>query len=330
MNNLTFPILRLLADGRFHSGEEIARHFNVTRATVWNAIQYAESLGVEIFSVRGRGYRLPEPVLLLQRDSVLAAIGPQRGWFNLELHDQLESTNSYLMKQAVAGMAHATCVAALLQTKGRGRRGRTWQAGLGASLTFSLLWRFQCGASALSGLSLAVGVALVRALHGIGVTAAQLKWPNDVLIQRQGHYQKLAGILIELQGDMEGPSTAVIGIGVNLRLPESLRRNIDQPVTDIQAVTAQAPDPNMLLGFVLKNLADVLSEFERNGFTRLREEWLLHHAYQNQTVRLLSPNGRETQAVVSGIAEDGVLLVETAAGVQRFSVGEISLRGMAA
>lgn len=330
MNNLTFPILRLLADGRFHSGEEIARHFDVTRATVWNAIQYAESLGIEIFSVRGRGYRLPEPIILLQRDKVLAAIGPQRSWFNLELHDQLESTNSHLMKQTAAGMAHATCVAASLQTKGRGRRGRAWQAGLGASLTFSLLWRFQCGASALSGLSLAVGVALIRTLHGMGVTDARLKWPNDVLVQHQGHYQKLAGILIELQGDMEGPSAAVIGVGINLRLPASLRRNIDQAATDMQAMTRQAPDPNLLLGSVLKNLADVLSEFERNGFAQLREEWLLHHAYQNQAVRLLSPDGRETQAVVSGIAEDGVLLVETAAGPQRFSAGEISLRGIAA
>src|SRR4051812_11548101 len=129
MNNLTFPILRLLADGRFQSGEAIARHFGVTRATVWNALQEAEAIGIELFSVRGRGYRLPEPIHLLEADSVLAAIGEQRAWFNLELHDQLESTNSYLMKQAAAGAPHATCVAAALQTKGRGRRGRAWQAG---------------------------------------------------------------------------------------------------------------------------------------------------------------------------------------------------------
>jgi BirA family biotin operon repressor/biotin-[acetyl-CoA-carboxylase] ligase len=327
LNNLTFPILRLLADGRFHSGEEIARHFDVTRATVWNAIQHAESLGVEIFSVRGRGYRLPEPVTLLERDGILAAIGEQRSWFNLELHDQLESTNSYLMKRAAAGAAHATCVVASLQTKGRGRRGREWQAGLGASLTFSLLWRFQSGASALSGLSLAAGVALARALHAMGILEAKLKWPNDVLVQRHDDYQKLAGILIELQGDMEGPSAAVIGIGINLHLPEHVRRRIDQAAIDLQTLTRQQPNPNALLGTVLKHLADVLNEFERNGFDALRDEWLEYHAYQGQAVRLLSHDGRETQAVVSGIAEDGVLLVETSAGQQRFSAGEISLRG---
>lgn len=327
MNNLTFPILRLLADGRFQSGEAIAKHFGVTRATVWNALKEAEAMGVQFFSVRGRGYRLPEPIQLLEYDSVLAAIGEQRAWFNLEIHDQLESTNTYLMKQASAGAAHATCVAASLQTRGRGRRGRAWQAGLGASLTFSLLWRFQSGASALSGLSLAVGVALIRALHGLGVTEAELKWPNDVLVHYQNQYQKLAGILIELQGDMEGPSAAVIGIGINLRLPQHLRRHIDQAATDLQAVTKLLPNPSELLGVVLKNLADVLSEFERNGFTQLREEWMQHHAYQNRAVRLLLPDGRETQGVVTGIAPDGVLLVDTATGPQRFSAGEISLRG---
>ena len=328
LNNLTFPILRLLADGRFHSGEAIARHFNVTRATVWNAIQQAESLGVEIFSVRGRGYRLPQPIALLERKRVLGAIGEQRAWFTLELHDHLESTNSHLMKQAATGAAHATCVAASLQTKGRGRRGRAWRACLGASLTFSLLWRFQSGASALSGLSLAVGVALIRALHGLGVNEAMLKWPNDVIVQRQGHYQKLAGILIELQGDMEGPSAAVIGIGINLRLPESMKRSIDQAAIDLESCMREPSAPSLLLGTLLQHLAAVLNEFERNGFAALREEWRQYHAYHAQQVRLLLPDGREVQAVASGVAEDGALLVSTAAGEQRFMAGEISLRGV--
>jgi BirA family biotin operon repressor/biotin-[acetyl-CoA-carboxylase] ligase len=324
MNNLTFPILRLLADGRFQSGEDIARHFGVTRATVWNAIQEAEALGVEIFSVRGRGYRLPQPIKLLEYESVLHAIGDQRAWFTLELHDHLESTNSYLMKKAAAGAPHATCVAASLQTKGRGRRGRSWQSNLGARLTFSLLWRFQAGASALSGLSLAVGVALMRALHDVGIKQAQLKWPNDILCD----YRKLAGILIELQGDMEGPSAAVIGIGLNLHLPEHVQKHIDQAAVDMHSLAPQPIDPSTLLGTLLKHLALVLNEFETQGFEHLREEWVRHHAYQQQQVHMLLPDGREMLGVVNGIAPDGVLLVETANGLQRFSAGEISLRGV--
>lgn len=336
MNNFTFPILHLLSDGRFHSGEALAAHFKVTRSTIWNAIQEAEALGIEIFSVRGRGYKLPEPITLLDHSAVLQAIGEQRAWFRLELHDTLESTNSYLMKQAGGSpgygqttAAHATCVATQLQTRGKGRRGRAWQAGLGASLTFSLLWRFQSGASALSGLSLAVGVALIRGLHELGLLKAQLKWPNDVLVRSSaGGYDKLAGILIELQGDMEGPSAAVIGIGINLKLPEQLRRNIDQPATDLDTVLAESINPNMLLGVLLKHLADVLREFESHGFENLRLEWMQHHAYQNQAVRLILPDSRELQGVVTGIAPDGVLLVNTASGEQRFSSGEISLRAI--
>ena len=322
MNTLTFPILRLLTDGKFHSGETIANHFNVSRATVWNAIQHAESLGVEVFSVRGRGYKLPQPLKLLDEQAILNAIGEQRAWFKLEVHDHLESTNSYLMKKISSGQAHASCVVANLQTKGRGRRGRSWLAGLGASLTFSLLWRFQCGASALSGLSLAVGVALIRALHSLGITQAQLKWPNDVLIGRE----KLAGILIELQGDMEGPSAAVIGVGINLNLPTNIKQQIDQPATDLASITPIIINPNKLLGLLLKYLAEVLSDFEQHGFTQIRDEWTKHHAYHLKPVKMLHPDGRETIGNLVNVAEDGILLVSTALGEQRFSSGEISLR----
>lgn len=323
MNTLTFPILKLLTDGKFHSGEAIAQHFNVSRATIWNALKDAETLGIEVFSVRGRGYKLPQAVTLLDESAVFNAMGEIQSFLKLEIHDHLESTNSYLMQKLNHGQTHASCVAANLQTKGRGRRGRHWQASLGASLTFSLLWRFQCGASALSGLSLAVGVALMRTLHGFGIMQAQLKWPNDVLINRE----KLAGILIELQGDMDGPSNAVIGVGINLNLPNSIKQQIDQPTTDLASVTTQAIDPNELLGTLLNHLAHVLRDFEQNGFDDLRNEWTQYHTYHQQQVRMLMPDGREVIGVVQGIAEDGVLLVETDNGLQRFTSGEISLRG---
>jgi len=322
MNALTFPILRLLSDGKFHSGEDIARHFNISRASVWNALQHAEQLGVEVFSVRGRGYKLPQALTLLDEQATLSALGKPAALLQLEVHDHLPSTNSYLM-QNIHSAKHATCVAANLQTSGRGRRGRSWHAGLGASLTFSLLWRFQCGASALSGLSLAIGVALMRSLHELGVTSARLKWPNDVLINRE----KLAGILIELQGDMEGPSTAVIGLGINLNLPANLKQQIDQPVTDLASAADDTIDPNHLLGTLLKHLTEVLTAFEQGGFAALREEWTQHHAYHEQDVRMLMPDGREIHGMVHGITEDGSLLVVTTEGVQRFISGEISLRG---
>ena len=329
MSNLTFPILNLLADGQFHSGEALAQRFKVTRATIWNAIQHAESLGVEVFSVRGRGYKLPQAIELLDENRVLAAIGAQRAWFNVQILDEVASTNTYLMQHKDS--AHATCVAAHVQTHGKGRRGRTWVSQLGASLTFSLLWRFQCGAAALSGLSLAVGVALIRALNSLSVNNVQLKWPNDVLILEdytsgKNTPKKLAGILIELQGDLEGPSAAVIGVGVNFNLPKNVLDSIDQPAIDLANVSANNINQSELLGVILRHLADVLSSFETQGFIGLRDEWLSYHAYENKPVRMLLPNGTDVHGTVKGVADDGILLVQTSLSLQRFSAGEISLR----
>jgi BirA family biotin operon repressor/biotin-[acetyl-CoA-carboxylase] ligase len=321
MSALTFPILQVLSDGKFHSGEDLADRFTVTRATVWNAIQHAEKLGVEVFSVRGRGYRLPQPIDMLDAQAVLTAIGEQREWFNLQLLDEVDSTNSYLMKQASKGAPHVTCVAAHIQISGKGRRGRTWVSHLGASLTFSLLWRFNCGAAALSGLSLTAGVALMRAFNQLGVEGVSLKWPNDVLYDNK----KLAGILIELQGDMDGPSAAVIGVGVNLRLPENVLKRIDQPAIDLVSIGVTVGQGE-LLGTLLRHLAEVLRKFEEDGFVALRAEWLSYHVYHNRPVRILMPDGRDVHGTVRDVAEDGILLVETALGMQRFSAGEISLR----
>lgn len=325
MNSYTFPILRLLADGQFRSGEALARHFGVTRATIWNAVQQAEALGVAIYSVRGKGYRLPERLDFLDRDRIAGALGAAAGRFTLELHDIAESTNSLLMRGAAEGAPHGACVAAELQQAGRGRRGRTWHSGLGAGLTFSLLWRFSQGAGALSGLSLAVGVGLGRALRQMGVSDIELKWPNDVLCR----HRKLAGILIELQGEMMGPSVAVIGVGLNVRVPTKVRDAIGQPVTDLREISAQPVDRNQLLATVLSHLSEVLDEFGSEGFAALREEWQSQHAYQGQPVLLLLPDGGEMEAVVGGVAEDGTLLADVGNGMQQFSSAEISLRGAA-
>ena len=231
MNTLTFPILRLLADGQFRSGEAIAKRFGVTRATVWNAVQHAEGLGVQVYSVRGKGYRLPERLDFLDRARIAEMLGEASGQFTLELHDLIESTNSLLMRRAAESAPHGTCVAAELQQAGRGRRGRAWHSGLGTGLTFSLLWRFNQGAGALSGLSLAVGVGLSRALREMGISGITLKWPNDVLHQ----HRKLAGILIELQGEMLGPSAAVIGIGLNVQMPFEARDAIGEIPAELRA-----------------------------------------------------------------------------------------------
>lgn len=325
MKPLTFSILRLLSHDTFQSGEALAHRLGVSRTSIWQALEALEETGLSLQRIRGRGYRLPRPIQWLDAERITAALGAKATDFPLDIHDHLPSTNTLLMKQAQEGAAHRTCLLAETQGAGRGRQGKRWRSSLGGSLTFSLLWRFDQGVAALYGLSLAVGVALVRALHSEGASGIALKWPNDLL----HHHRKLAGILIELQGDALGPSAAVIGIGLNLAVPDLLRQQVDQPVTDLGAITGRPFDRNRVLASVLLHLGDVLEAFENQGFAALRDEWLRHHAFHDKPVRLSMPDGSHWEGRAMGIADDGALLVETSQGPRRFASGEVSLRGEA-
>ena len=326
MKPLTFSVLRLLSDGEFHSGVVIARNLGVSRASVSLALRGLDEVGLVVHKVHGRGYRLSGPMQWLEREVILQHLGTEAETFRLEILDTVESTNSLLLQKTAMGMdsdsGGVRVVATELQTSGRGRRGREWHSGVGDSLTFSLLWRFQQGANLLSGLSLVVGVAIVRVLQSFEIRGTVLKWPNDVLF----HYRKLAGILIELQGDMLGPTTAVIGIGMNLKLSDCIKARIDQDATDLFAITGEMPDRNKLLAALLVELVAVLRKFERQGFAPFREEWVRYHGFENKSITLHLPDGSSQEGVVHGIGEDGSLRLQTAAGNCDYNGGEITLR----
>lgn len=326
MKTTAFQTLRLLADGDFHSGETMARALGVTRSAVWYGIREITGAGFQVEKVHGRGYRLERAVSLLDAGSIRRSPGVHAAGITLEICDTVDSTNTQLMLRAVQGAPSGLALAAEAQTAGRGRRGRVWQSGIGSTLTFSLLWRFAQGARELAGLSLAVGVALARVLRAAGARDAQLKWPNDVVLPGG----KLAGILIEMQGDVLGPSAAVIGIGINVRSDPRVYAAVDQPVADLETATGATLDRNRLLAQLLIELAAVLEGFAAGGFAPLRDEWQGLHAHQDQPVCLTLPDGQQLNGRVRGVADDGVLLLETAAGIARHHSGEVSLRPLAA
>jgi BirA family transcriptional regulator, biotin operon repressor / biotin---[acetyl-CoA-carboxylase] ligase len=318
----SFALLRLIADGEFHSGEALARDLEVSRGTVWNAVRALEQADLEIYKVRGRGYKLAEAVSLLDAHAVRTHAGVHAKALHIEVADALESTNTELMQRAAAGAPCGAVLAAEWQKRGRGRMGRAWQAGIGRTLAFSVLWRYAQGASALSGLSLAAGVAVVRALRSMGAAEVDLKWPNDVLWRGL----KLAGILVELSGDTLGPSAVVVGIGINVRLSEAMNARIDQPAADLESACGRALDRNAVLGAVLAELAQVLERFGAEGFAPLRSEWERYHAHQGRRVTVTLPGGAVDSGVARGIAEDGALLFESGNALRRLHSGEISLR----
>ena len=324
MKTLAFQTLRALSDGEFHSGEAIARSLGISRGAVWYGIRDILAAGLAVEKVRGRGYRLQQALSMLSVDAVRAAMGAASAELRVEMVDATESTNSLLMQRAAAGERGPLALAAEWQPAGRGRRGRTWHSRLGHSLTFSLLWPFQQGARELAGLSLAVGVALADVCRESGASAVQLKWPNDVVTPSG----KLAGILIEMQGDVLGPSLAVIGIGLNIRADAALAQQVDQPLAALETEAGRRLDRNVILGRTLEVLSAMLSRFAVAGFTGCRDRWQSLHVHQNQAVTLMRPDGVCTGGIARGVAEDGSLLLETAAGMQRCHSGELSLRGV--
>ncbi len=321
-NPLTFAVLRRLADGEFHSGESLARQFDVARTTVHNALQDVAQYGLVLHRVRGRGYQLVAPFEWLDVGQIEAQLDEARGSLQIDLLDHATSSNALLLQRAGQGAASGSVLAVEWQSAGRGRLGRTWQSGLGGALTFSVLWRFESGLAALSGLSLAVGVAMVRALHELGVQGVSLKWPNDVLLGEG----KLAGILLEAQGDMLGPSAVVIGIGLNLRLSPQARERIDQMASDLSALQTPA-GRNQVLAVSLKHLLRVLREFTQHNFIQLREEWERYNSFQQRVVKVSSPDGTVVWGKMLGVTKEGALRLETEQGERIFNSGEVSLRG---
>ena len=235
--------------------------------------------------------------------------------------DQCDSTNARLLRLAESGASSGTVIAALCQTAGRGRRGRSWFSAAGDSLTFSLLWRLPPD-TPLSGFSLAVGVALARALEDLGIAGVSLKWPNDLLLNER----KLAGILIELVPGVR-PPVAVIGIGMNLRRPRAMPEELCR--TAAALTDAEVPlsvTTAELFARLLATLHSVLTAFSASGFSPLREAWMIRHALSGRAVRLLSDFSQPLEGICRGVDVDGALLLETRDGVQRIISGEVSLR----
>lgn len=315
----SWQILRLLADGEFHSGEGLAQGLGVSRATVFNALTDVAEYGVSLQRIRGRGYRLAQPWQCLDAGEIARLLEDAATRFKIEILQQATSSNALLLQRAMQGAPGGSVLAVELQTAGRGRIGRTWHSGLGNALTFSLLWRFDRGLNALSGLSLAVGVAILRALRQFGADSLRLKWPNDILAP-QG---KLGGVLIEAQGDMLGPSAVVIGVGLNCTLPGSVEQRIDQPASALDEVCATLPARNQLLAAVLQEMAQALDEFTKDGFAALRSEWEQYHAQQDRPIRLQMPDGSSVSGIARGVSDSGELCVETGGVVRRFNSGEV-------
>ena len=323
---MTVPerLLGQLADGRFHSGEQLATLLGVSRSAVWKQIQRLEAeLGLEINAVRGRGYRLASPLELLEAKQIRAQL-------NEIARDSLEQLTLYLVTAStndcasadppkVAGYARAWL--AEHQVDGRGRRGRQWVSEFGKNLYLSVAWRFELPMTELGGLSLVAGVVLAEALARLGLEGHSLKWPNDVMLDGR----KLCGILVEVSGEADGPSTAVLGIGVNFHLSATQGSRIDRPWTDLARSHAPAISRNQLAGVLLDQLIEACREFSSSGLAPFLPRWDRFDRLRGQAVRVL--RGKTScEGIYRGITRSGAMLLEGASGIGEYHAGEVSLR----
>lgn len=318
-------LIRLLADGRLHSGEDLAASLSVSRAAVWKRLRQLGEWGIELEARPGAGYRLAAPLDLLDDSRILAllprdSVGRLR---SLELHEELASTSDRLLASGEPPPGRYDACLAEFQTAGRGRRGRRWTAPFGSGLCLSVSWSYRESPATLGALSLASGVAVLRALRRLGFEALSLKWPNDIVHAGA----KLGGILIDLRGEAAGPALVVVGVGLNVRLPETAKTALRAEGVDAidLASLGAAPSRNVAAAALIGELVHSLEEFGARGMAAFADEWEAADALVGQAVRVLQA-GEAVDGTARGVDTDGALVLDVGGALRRVVSGEVSVR----
>lgn len=311
-------LLKLLKDGRFHSGEALGAALGVSRSAVWKQLQHLEvELNLSIHKVRGRGYQLSTPLVLLSADEI-ASKGASGDW-PVFISDSLDSTNAEALRLVDAGRVAPFLVLSEQQTAGRGRRGRKWVSPFAQNIYYSLVLRVEGGLRQLEGLSLVVGLAVMTTLREVGVKNVGLKWPNDLLVGGK----KIAGILLELVGDPADVCHVVLGVGINVNMQKT--GEVDQPWTSVQLETGRPLDRNDLVARLGGVLQVYLERHRLCGFSAIQVEWEQNHLWQGRAVSLIA-GANQVDGVVLGVDAQGALRLSVDGAERTYSGGELSLR----
>jgi BirA family biotin operon repressor/biotin-[acetyl-CoA-carboxylase] ligase len=321
----TYKLIQLLADGKFHSGEELGQQLMMTRAGIWKALKQLNSLGLDFVSLKGKGYQLPGGLELLEKKLIKSYLSnaTTQALEKIATCMCTESTNQYLLDQLKQGETSSFAFFTEYQTAGRGRHHRPWIASFGTNIQFSLLWHFPKDPMELAGLSLVVGVAVIRALKKYGLTDhIGLKWPNDIYWNQQ----KLGGVLIEMMAETHSSTHVVIGIGLNLKLDNKAAEQIDQDWIDLQQITGLQPNRNQLAGLLLNDLILSLLAFQEQGIAAFLSEWKNLDISYNKKITVIKGE-QKIKGIARGVGKYGELLLENAAGeIEEFFIGDVSLR----
>ncbi|WP_238081988.1 MULTISPECIES: bifunctional biotin--[acetyl-CoA-carboxylase] ligase/biotin operon repressor BirA [Pseudescherichia] len=314
-NTIPLTLISILADGEFHSGEQLGERLGMSRAAINKHIQTLRDWGVDVFTVPGKGYSLPEPIQLLNQDFISSQITQGQ----VAVLPVIDSTNQYLLDRIGTLQSGDACVAEYQQA-GRGRRGRKWFSPFGANLYLSMYWRLEQGPAAAIGLSLVIGIVMAEVLRDLGASQVRVKWPNDLYLQDR----KLAGILVELTGKTGDAAQIVIGAGINLAMRKVESDVINQGWINLQEAGI-AIDRNTLAVRLINELRAALELFELEGLTPYLSRWEKLDNFINRPVKLIIGD-KEIVGISRGIDTQGALLLEQDGATKAWMGGEISLR----
>ncbi|CAH9065685.1 Bifunctional ligase/repressor BirA [Pseudoalteromonas holothuriae] len=315
-------ILNALNKGGFVSGQLLGVQLGISRAAVSKHIASLQEMGIDIFTVSGKGYCLNHSLPLLDKAQISQQLALLKCDNLVDVEPVIDSTNSELMRriQAQQPLQSGQILVAEMQQAGRGRRGRVWQSPFGANLYYSYYWRLDDGLQAAMGVSIAVGLAVYDALKVLYNLEIALKWPNDIYLNNK----KLAGVLVELDGQVEGPCHLVIGIGINLLMPDGASTQIDQPWTDL-STHAGTLNKNQLVAVLTQCLAKRLAQYQQSGLAQMKTQWNTLNAFAGDMVTL-STGQRQWRGVCEGIDEQGGIVLRQDGVLKSYFGGEISLR----
>ncbi|MEW6989928.1 bifunctional biotin--[acetyl-CoA-carboxylase] ligase/biotin operon repressor BirA [Colwelliaceae bacterium 6441] len=316
-------LIKQLALGKFVSGQAIGEQLGISRAAVSKHVQSLQEMGLDVYSVTGKGYRLAQPLCLLDKAKITSMLKVELFNSQIDVHSVIDSTNSYLMRRVPHQVKQGQVCVAEYQDAGRGRRGREWVSPFGSHIYMSMYWGLEQGISAAMGLSVVAALAVSDAIKQLYNVTVELKWPNDIYIQGK----KLAGILIDLEGQALEPSHSVIGIGLNLNMPVNVAKSIDQPWTDLQSNTETRIDRNQLVACLINCLIARLTRYDESGIVTMLNDWTKLDTYINKPVKLITGE-KETLGICRGINTQGALLLEVDGQVKPIYGGEVSLRGI--
>lgn len=310
-------IVNLLNKGGYHAGETIGEKLQVTRSAIWKVIKKLQGYGVSIDSIKGTGYALQEPLVLLDGTKIKSQLIDKK--IVIHLFESIGSTNDYL--RSLEDSQKIQICLAEQQTAGKGRLGREWYSPFARNIYLSCLYPFQNDISELAGLSLVVTLAIIKALKKNGITDQLFaKWPNDIIYD----HKKLSGSLIEVQAESHGVSHAIIGVGLNVNMLSD-SKEIQQPWTSIQKIRNEYQDRNKISADMINELLSYLEKFKQKGFAAFVKEWIDADSLTNQNISIKNLNNKVSGKVV-GVNEQGHLLLKLEGGkIQAFSSGDTTV-----